>query len=56
MVGANVLMIKKNMMANLVGKLYTAGIGFLVLPVYLKYLGAESYGLVGIFAMIQAFA
>lgn len=49
-------MIKKNMMANLVGKLYTAGISFLVLPVYLKYLGAESYGLVGIFGMIQAFA
>ncbi len=49
-------MIKKNMMANLVGKLYTAGISFLVLPIYLKYLGAESYGLVGIFGMIQAFA
>lgn len=49
-------MIKRNMMANLVGKLYTAGISFLVLPIYLKYLGAESYGLVGIFGMIQAFA
>lgn len=49
-------MIKKNMMANLVGKLYTAGISFLVLPIYLKYLGAESYGLIGIFSIIQAFA
>ncbi len=49
-------MIRKNMMANLIGKVYTAGISFLVLPIYLKYLGAESYGLVGIFAMIQAFA
>ncbi|MCT7539709.1 oligosaccharide flippase family protein [Aliarcobacter cryaerophilus] len=49
-------MIKINIMANLVGKLYTAGISFLVLPIYLKYLGAESYGLVGIFGMIQAFA
>lgn len=56
MVGANGLMIKKNMVANLVGKLYTAGISFLVLPIYLKYLGAESYGLVGIFGIIQAFA
>jgi O-antigen/teichoic acid export membrane protein len=56
MVGVNEIMIKKNMMANLVGKLYTAGISFLVLPIYLKYLGAESYGLVGIFGTIQAFA
>lgn len=56
MVGANGLMIKKNMMANLAGKLYTAGISFLVLPIYLKHLGAESYGLVGIFGVIQAFA
>lgn len=49
-------MIKKNMLANLIGKLYTAGISFIVLPIYLKHLGAESYGLVGIFGMIQVFA
>jgi len=49
-------MIKQNMLANLIGKVYSAGIAFIVLPIYLKYLGSESYGLVGVFITIQAFA
>jgi len=49
-------MIKQNMLANLIGKVYSAGIAFIVLPIYLQYLGAESYGLVGVFTTIQAFA
>ncbi len=44
------------MAANLIGKLYAGVVSFFVLPIYLKYLGAESYGLVGIMGMIQAFA
>lgn len=49
-------MIRKNIVSNVLAKLYSALIGFIVLPIYIKYLGIESYGLVGFFALIQAFA
>ena len=29
-------------------------VGVLLIPLYLKYMGAEAYGLVGFFAMLQA--
>jgi len=43
--------IKKNIIANYIGRFYTMVIGIVVLPIYLKYLGAEAYGLVGFFTM-----
>ncbi len=30
------------------------GVGILILPLYIKYMGAEAYGLVGFFTMLQA--
>ncbi len=46
--------IKKNIIANYASQLYAAGIGILILPLYIKYMGAEAYGLVGFFTMLQA--
>lgn len=46
--------IKKNTVANYFGQMYTMLIGIAVTPLYLQYLGAEAYGLVGFFALMQA--
>ncbi len=46
--------LKKNILANYVSQLYVTGIGILILPLYIKYMGAEAYGLVGFFTMLQA--
>ena len=46
--------LKLNIFANYVGQLYIAVIGIALLPLYIKYMGAEAYGLVGFFTMLQA--
>jgi len=46
--------LKRNIIANYIGQVYTIGIGIVITPLYLQYLGAEPYGLVGIFALMQA--
>ena len=46
--------VKKNALANYIGQGYTILIGIVVTPLYLKYLGAEAFGLVGFFALMQA--
>lgn len=44
--------IKKNILANLIGKIWGAGIIILLIPVYIKYLGIESYGLIGFYGTL----
>jgi len=46
--------LKKNILANYVSQIYVTLIGIVIVPLYIKYMGAESYGLVGFFAMLQA--
>ncbi|MBG0757070.1 lipopolysaccharide biosynthesis protein [Vibrio cidicii] len=46
--------LKVNILANYTSQLYVTGIGIFTLPLYIKYMGAEAYGLVGFFAMLQA--
>ena len=48
--------IKKNIVANVIGTLLSNAAGFLFVPIYVKYLGVESYGLVGLLATFQALA
>jgi O-antigen/teichoic acid export membrane protein len=48
------LSLKKNIAANYVSQIYVTLIGIVMLPVYIKYMGAEAYGLVGFFSMLQA--
>lgn len=45
---------RRNILANYASQFYSAGIGILILPLYIKYMGAEAYGLVGFFTMLQA--
>lgn len=45
--------IKFNILANYVSQVYLIVIGIVVLPMYIKYMGAEAYGLVGFFTMMQ---
>lgn len=44
----------RNLLAGFVNSVWTALVGFAVVPLYLKYLGIEAYGLIGFFATLQA--
>jgi len=46
--------LKKNILANYISQIYVTLIGIVIVPLYIKYMGAEAYGLVGFFAMLQA--
>jgi O-antigen/teichoic acid export membrane protein len=46
--------LKKNSLANFAGQIYTTLIGIVMLPFYLEFLGAEAYGLVGFFTLLQS--
>ena len=46
--------LKHNILSNYVSQIYVTVIGIVMVPLYLKYMGAEAYGLVGFFAMLQA--
>jgi O-antigen/teichoic acid export membrane protein len=46
--------LKRNILANYASQLYVTLIGIVMVPLYIKYMGAEAYGLVGFFAMLQA--
>ncbi|MGA2323242.1 MAG: oligosaccharide flippase family protein [Sedimentisphaerales bacterium] len=47
-------LIKKNMVANFAGNMWQTLIGLIFIPLYIKFLGMESWGLIGIFAAIQS--
>lgn len=46
--------IKRNIIANYIGSAWNALMGLAFIPIYIKYLGMEAYGLIGIFALLQA--
>lgn len=46
--------LRRNVVANFIGKGWSAAANILVLPYYVKLLGIESFGLVGFFASLQA--
>jgi O-antigen/teichoic acid export membrane protein len=48
------LSLKRNILANYISQIYVTLIGIVILPLYIKYMGAEAYGLVGFFVMLQA--
>lgn len=45
--------LKKSVIANYAGSGWQALMNFAFVPLYIKYLGMEAYGLIGIFAMLQ---
>ena len=46
--------LRQNIVANVAGSIWTAALGFLFIPIYVKYLGIEAYGLVGFYVALQA--
>jgi O-antigen/teichoic acid export membrane protein len=46
--------VARNIIANYIGQAWRVFILLLFVPLYLSYLGAEAYGLIGIFATLQA--
>lgn len=46
--------LKKNVVANYLGQGWSGLIGLAFVPLYIEYLGIEAYGLIGIFALLQA--
>lgn len=46
--------LKKNILANYFGQGWSAVMGLAFVPVYIQYLGMEAYGLIGLFAVMQA--
>jgi O-antigen/teichoic acid export membrane protein len=45
--------LKRNLIANYLGQGWTALMGLAFVPLYIKYLGIEAYGLIGLHAMLQ---
>lgn len=46
--------LKKNVLANFLGQGWRVLMSLAFVPLYIKYLGIEAYGLIGIFVMLQA--
>ena len=46
--------LKHNLIANYLGQGWAVIMGLAFIPIYIKYLGIESYGLIGLFALLQA--
>jgi O-antigen/teichoic acid export membrane protein len=46
---------KVNVASGLVSNIWVALVSIVAVPVYLRYLGIEAYGLIGILASLQAF-
>jgi O-antigen/teichoic acid export membrane protein len=45
---------KRNILTSYVSQIYVTAAGIVTVPLYIQYMGAEAYGLVGFFAMLQA--
>ena len=46
--------LKRNIFANFAGQGWSAVMALAFVPIYIKFLGIEAYGLIGFFAMLQA--
>jgi O-antigen/teichoic acid export membrane protein len=46
-------LIKKNIAANFAGSIWQAIMALIFIPLYIKFMGIESWGLIGIFATLQ---
>lgn len=46
--------LKRNILFNYISQIYVTLIGIVLVPLYMKNMGPEAYGLVGFFAMLQS--
>ena len=47
-------MLRRNIIANYFGQIWVAIMGLAFVPVYIRYLGIDAYGLIGIYSVLQA--
>jgi hypothetical protein len=45
--------LKRNITANFIGNIWQVLMSVLFIPFYIKFMGVEAYGLIGVFAMLQ---
>lgn len=45
--------LKKNIVANFIGRFWSSLIGIIFVPIYIHFIGIEAYGLLGVFAAFQ---
>ena len=45
--------VKANIISNYIGQITIAILNFIFIPTYIKYIGIEAYGLIGMFAVLQ---
>jgi O-antigen/teichoic acid export membrane protein len=45
--------LKKNIAANFAGNIWQVIMGLVLIPLYIKFMGIESYGLIGVFVTLQ---
>lgn len=45
--------LRKNIFFTYLSQIYVTAVGVVMVPLYIKFMGAEAYGLVGFFAMLQ---
>ena len=45
--------VKANVISNYIGQITIAVLNFIFIPTYIKFIGVEAYGLVGMFAVLQ---
>lgn len=48
------LPLRKNLLANFAGRLWASGISLVFIPLYIRFLGIESYGLIGVYLSLMA--
>ena len=53
-IGQAGMKLSQNLLAGLANSIWAAIVGLIAVPLYLKYLGIEAYGLIGFFATMQA--
>lgn len=46
--------LKRNLIANYIGQGWTTLMGLAFIPLYIRYLGMESYGIIGLYAILSA--
>jgi O-antigen/teichoic acid export membrane protein len=45
--------LRRNIFANYANQFYSTVVGIVMVPVYVRYMGVEAYGLIGFFTMLQ---
>lgn len=49
-------MLRRNLVANYLGQAWVALMGLAFIPLYIKYLGIEAYGMIGLFGLLTAWS